>query len=111
MAIASDLFGGLEEMVELRKVGIGIAVVDKRIQVFKRLPHAHLTSIQGEEFFSLRLNEVVALMMMIQPVKLPDGWARIGFVVPKLFLFLLGIGCLEWLRSRLWFRIPFLKEI
>jgi len=100
MAIAPDLFGGLEEMIELGKVRVGIAIVHQRIQIFQRFPDAHLASIQSEELLSLGLNEVVGLVLMIQPVKLPDGWARIDFVVPKFFLFLLGIGGLRWFCSQ-----------
>src|SRR5437899_2038033 len=46
VAVVPDLLGGLEQMFELRKIGIGIAVVNECVEEFHRFPDAH--SAAGE---------------------------------------------------------------
>src|SRR5439155_2489008 len=46
MAIVADLLGSLQQMVELGKVGIGIAVIHQRVEIFQRFPDAHLPPVE-----------------------------------------------------------------
>ena len=51
--------------------------------------------VQSQEFLALGLDEIIGLPMMIQAVKFAHGRTRIGLVVAKLLLFLVGIYRLE----------------
>src|SRR5579872_2592364 len=42
MTVFADRLGGLQEMLDLRQVGIWIAVVDQSVQVFRCLPNTLL---------------------------------------------------------------------
>src|SRR5215469_4312002 len=44
MAVASNRLGGLQEMLELCEVCVGIAVVDESVQIFRGFPHALLAT-------------------------------------------------------------------
>ena len=96
MAIVPDLFGGLEQMLELGKIGIRVTVVHKGIKKFHRLPDAHLAARKGEEVLLLGLDEIVGLVEMIEAIKFANGGARIGFIISELLRLLVGINGLKW---------------
>src|SRR5213594_3079502 len=45
-AIVADLLGGLQQMVELGKVGVRITVIHQRVEIFQRFPDAHLPPVE-----------------------------------------------------------------
>ena len=40
-------------MFQLRKIGVRVAVIDQRVQIFHRFPNAHLAAVQTENSFRL----------------------------------------------------------
>ena len=107
MTVAADLFGGLEEVIELGEIGVGIGVIDELVEEFERFPNAHLAAVEGEEVLALLLDEIAGLMAMIEPVKFADSGPGVSFVITELFLFLLGINGLE----RRFLGVAFLEKI
>ena len=85
------LLGGLQQVFELRKVCVRIAVIDQRVEEFERFPHSHLAAIQGQELAALLLDEIEGLMAMIEAIKLADAGTRGFFVIAELLLRLFGI--------------------
>src|SRR5690242_11005329 len=55
VAIAPYLLGGLEQVIELREIGVRIAVINQRVKIFERFPHAHLMPLERQEFLPLGL--------------------------------------------------------
>ena len=89
MPVLADVLGGLEQMVQLREVRVGIAIIHERVQILQRFPHAHLPPFQRQELLSLALHKLMALVPVIQPVKLPHRRAGVRLIIPEL---LLGLG-------------------
>ena len=86
MAVFADCFRCLEEMLDLRKVGVRIAFVNQRIQVFSHLPDTFLATIQAAVLGFLLDDKIECLAGMILAIELGDGGVCVGFVVAK-FLF------------------------
>src|SRR5258706_8932729 len=49
MSVAADLLRGLQQVIELREIGVGVAVINERVQELHRLPDAHLAPLQGQK--------------------------------------------------------------
>src|SRR5258708_7015696 len=65
VTVAADLFGGLKEVIELRKVCVGVAIVHERIQIVERFPNAHFTALERKEFLAPILDKVIGLVVVI----------------------------------------------
>src|SRR5437763_16998391 len=65
MAIAADLLRSLEQMIQLGKVCIGIAVIHEGVQEFERFPYAHFFAIERKEFLAFVLAEIIRLVTVI----------------------------------------------
>ena len=82
-------------MLNLRQVGVRIAVVHQRVQKLRRLPDALLAFVQAEVFLLLRHHIVERLVLMVQPVELRDTGSRLLVILAKLVLalaFLVAAG-------------------
>ena len=44
MPVAANRFGRLQQVLDLRQAGVGIAVVDQRVEEFQSVPQAHLAA-------------------------------------------------------------------
>ena len=97
MSVGADRLGGLHQVLDLGQVGIGVAVVDQRVEELHRLPDPHLPLVLRQVLPLLGPDEVERLMSMIQPVELADARADIRPVIAERRL-LIGL------------RIPFLQE-
>src|SRR5262249_26955421 len=84
MAVAANRLGGLQQVLELGKVGIGVAVINESIEIFGGLPDALLPARQGEILLFLFQHIVDSLILMIEPVELRDSWSRFFVVLPEL---------------------------
>src|ERR1700727_4107439 len=71
-------------MFNLGQVGVGVAVVDKRIEKLRSLPDTFLTFVQAKIFFLLRHHVVERLVSMIEAIKLGDTWSCFLVVLAKL---------------------------
>ena len=109
MTIPPDLLRRLQEVIELREIGVRIAVIDKGVQKLERFPDPHVLAVEPQEILPLLLHEGVSLMFVVEPVKLPHARARGVFVIAKLFFFLGGIGEIRFGRGR--FGVTLLQEI
>ena len=98
LAVLAEVLGGLEQVLQLRHVGVGVAVVDQLIQIFGRLPDAHLHPVQAEILLPLGHAELVGLEGVVEAVELADRRAGVGLIIPELVLLLvrriadLGLG-------------------
>ena len=90
LAVAAHRLGGLEEMLELRKIGVGIGIVHELVQVFHGFPDAHGHAVEAEIFAALGDGEIVRLVRVVEPVKLAHRGPRFGFVDAEFFLLLIG---------------------
>ena len=105
MAVLADLLGRLEQMFELRKVRVRIAVIDQRVEKFQCLPHSHLAALTGKKLAPLFLDEIERLVAVIETIKLAHARSGGTFVIAELLLLLFGI------RAEETFGIAFLEEI
>src|SRR5438270_477137 len=111
MAVTSDLLSSLEQVVQLRKVSIRIALIHQGVEVFQGFPHAHLPAVTRKELLPFRLREIKRLMPMIQPIKFADRRPRVRLIIPELLLFLGWINPVKaGSRSRLILRISLLEK-
>ena len=90
LPIAAQVLGRLQQVLQLRHVGVRIGVVDQLVEVLGRLPHAHRHPVQTEVFLPLGLAELVGLVGVVQPVELPHRGPGVGLVIAELGLLLLG---------------------
>src|ERR1700722_8612189 len=84
MSVFTNRLGGLQEMFDLRQVGIGVAVVHQRIQKLRSLPDALLTSIQSEVLLLLRHHIIKCLILVVEPIELSNSRIGLRVVLPKL---------------------------
>ena len=108
MTVPADLFGGLQQMLELGKVGVGIAVVHQRVQKLHCLPDPHFPTVERQKFAFLRHHEIKGLIVMVQAIEFPHRGPRGGFVIAKCLLFLAGVEGSGFLRD---FRIALFQKI
>src|SRR5260221_1659844 len=83
VAVFPDCFRCLEEMLDLRKVGVRIAFVNQRIQVFSHLPDTFRPAIQTAIFRFLVDDKIECLAGMILAIELRDGGVCVGFVIAE----------------------------
>ena len=86
LPIRAQVLGGLEQVFELREVGVRIGVVDKLVKVFGSLPDPHPPAVETEELLALRQGKFVGLKRVVQPVELAHGRPRVGLVIAKFLL-------------------------
>src|SRR5436190_502161 len=95
MTVAADRFGGLQVVLDLREVCVRIAIIHERVEVFHRLPDAHLAAVQRPVFAAFGEREIPGLVGMVQAIELPDDRRRI-VVNPEVFFFLPGCVALTY---------------
>ena len=83
MAVGADRLGGLHQVLDLRQLGIGVAVVDQGVEELHRLPDPHHPMVLGQVLPLLRPDEVERLIAVIQPVELADGRADVRPVIAE----------------------------
>ena len=110
MPVITDLLRGLQQVRQLRQVGVRVAVVDQRVEKFCRLPHPHLALAETEVLVPFLADKVERLFPVVESVKLAHRRAGLRLVVAKLFLGLFRIGADERLLVRR-FRVPLLHKI
>ena len=86
MAVAADCLGGLQQVLDLGEIGIGIAVVDQGVQEFGGFPHRLFALLQAEVFLLLAEHVIDRLVFVIQAVELRHAGLCLGVVHAKLFL-------------------------
>src|SRR5579859_3834633 len=84
--VAAHRFRGLQKMLDLGEVGIGIAVIDQLIEKLRRFPDRLLALLQAEIFGFLAQNVIEGHVSMVLPVELGDTRARLFVIDTKLFL-------------------------
>src|SRR3954447_10363281 len=78
-------------MLNLREVGIRIAVVHQRIKKLHRFPDAHLAVVQTAVLLSLTQTELVSLVRVIQAGELTHDRRRGGIAFAEVFLSLTSL--------------------
>ena len=58
MAVGANRLGGLHQVFDLRQVGIGVAVVDQRVEKLHRLPDPHHAMVLAQILPLFRADEV-----------------------------------------------------
>src|SRR5262249_36728701 len=86
MAIASNGFGGLQKVLDLREIGVGIAIVHQRVQEFGGFPNRLAPALQAEAFLLLSQHVVLRLVLMVQPIELSHTGVGVGIILAKLVL-------------------------
>jgi hypothetical protein len=84
VSIFADRFGGLQEMFYLREIGIRIAVVDKRVEVFGGLPNAFLAARESEVLLLFAQDVIKGLPLVIDTVELGYRRIRVGIILAVL---------------------------
>src|SRR6476659_8510653 len=72
-------------MLDLGEIGVGIAVVDQRVEVVGHLPDAFLAALQRAVFRFLRDYKIVGLVGVVLAIELGDLGIGVGFVVAEFF--------------------------
>src|ERR1700761_7696039 len=91
MAIGSDRFRRLHEMFDLGAVGVGVAVVDERVEKLHRFPNALLPHLQGAVLSLFGKHELMGLVRVVKAVELSNRRSDLSRVVPE-GVTLLGIA-------------------
>ena len=86
MAVAAHGLGGLQQMLDLGEIGVGIAVVDQRVEKLGRLPDGLLAPGQAEVLLFLAQHVVDGLVLVVQAVELGDAGRGGRVVHAELFL-------------------------
>src|SRR5438445_13281950 len=86
MTILANGFRGLKEVLGLREIGIGIAVVHQGVQILGHFPDAFLVSIQAAIFRLLAEDKIERLVGVVLAVKLRYRGIGVGLIVAE-FLF------------------------
>ena len=86
MPIGPNRFGGLQQVLKLIELDIGIGVVDQRVEKVERFEDAHPPAVEAEIRVALLADEFERLMAVILPVELAHGVAGGVVVVPVVFL-------------------------
>jgi hypothetical protein len=73
----------LQRVIELREIGIGIALVHDVVEVIEHLPDGHLLSVERQVLGLLPLHEIERLVLVILAVELPDVAFRLRVVVAE----------------------------
>ncbi len=73
-------------MFDLGEVGVGIAVVDQRVQKFGCFPDGLLALLQAEVFLLFAEHVVDRLVLVVEPVELGDAGGGGRVVLPELLL-------------------------
>jgi hypothetical protein len=84
VSIFADRFGGLQKMFYLREIGIRIAVVDKRVEVFGGLPNAFLAARESEVLLLFAQDVIKGLPLVIDTVELGYRRIRVGIILAVL---------------------------
>src|SRR5947209_3636186 len=86
MSIAAHRVTSLQIVLDLRKRSIGIAVVDKRIELFHGFPDAHSAVVQRTVFAFFRKYEIESLVGMVFAIELAHDGRRRVVILAELFL-------------------------
>src|SRR5580698_5463028 len=73
-------------MLDLGEVGIGVAVVDERVEVVGGLPDAFPAAVQAEKFLALCQDKVEGLMRVVLSIEFGHAGVGLSVVVAELFL-------------------------
>src|SRR5258706_1832959 len=105
MAIGANRFRGLQQVLDLREIRIGVAIVDKLVEVFGGLPDPFLSAVQREIFLPLGEDEVHGLVGMILSIEFRYPRITLGRVASECLLRFSG------LVARCYEIIPFVKAL
>ena len=83
MPILADGLGGLQQVLELRQLGVGIAVIHQGVQQLDGFPDPHALVVELQILFLLRLDELQGLVGVIEPIELFHSGASLGPIVAK----------------------------
>ena len=83
LARRADRLGRLQEVLDLGKVEVGIAVIDELIQILHRLPDTHPHPGETEVLLALGTDEVDRLVAVVELVEAAHRGARLGGVVAE----------------------------
>jgi hypothetical protein len=90
MSLGPDGLGALHQVLDLREIGVRVAVVDQRIQVLHRLPDAHLPPRLQQVLALLPQDESQRLVSVVEPIELFDAGPDVRAVVAEA-----GFGLLD----------------
>jgi hypothetical protein len=68
-------------VLQLVEVNVGVRVVHQRVEVFHGAPHGHFPLVELQKLLFFLHYEVVRLVAVVEPVKLPHRVPFRGFVV------------------------------
>src|SRR5262245_46557388 len=91
MTIFANRLRRLEQMFNLREVGIRIALVNQRVEILGHLPDRLFAALQAAIFHLLLQHKVQRLVGVILAVELGDRGIGISVVVAELFFRLAGL--------------------
>jgi len=83
MPVAADRLGRLQKVLDLGQLGVGVAVVDQRVEKLHRLPDAHDAPCLRQELGLLGAHELDGLEPVIEPIELAHARASLGPIVAK----------------------------
>ena len=88
MPIPPNGFRGLQVVLNLRKIGIGITLVHQCVEIIQRLPDAHRAALLRQVLLLFLAHEIHGLMRVVEPVELAHPGRRSVVVLAEVFLFL-----------------------
>src|SRR5437879_12446784 len=88
VAVSSNRLRNLQKMLDFTQAGVGIAVIDQRIEKLHRLPNVHAAPARRQEGAFLVADKIERLMFVIEPVEFPNAGPSVRLVVTELLLFL-----------------------
>src|SRR5262249_11885170 len=88
MAVGPNRLGGLHQVLDLRQVGVRVAVVHQGVEELHRFPNAHATLVQRQILRFFGTDESKRLVAMVELVEFSDARPSLGAVVAEFFLLL-----------------------
>jgi hypothetical protein len=73
-------------MLDLREIGVGVAVIDQSVKELCRFPDGLVAFLKRKIFLLLAENVVDGLVLVVQAVKLGYTWGNGGVVLAELLL-------------------------
>ncbi len=93
MAVPANGFRRLHQMLDLRQIRVGVAVIHQRIEKLRRFPNALLALLQSVIFLLFAEHEVEGLVLVVEPVEFGHTGHNGGIVDAKFrFRFALAIA-------------------
>src|SRR5271155_2430828 len=90
MSILSNGLRGLQQMLNLCQISIGVTIVNQGVEKLCSLPNTFLALVEPKVLLLLRYYVIKSLMLMIEPIELSYTWGSLLIILTE-FIFTLPL--------------------